>query len=360
MNKRLAVAGLGLVLVALAVRASSQDSLTVGDKAPPLSVAEWVKGDPVQQFEPGKIYVVEFWATWCGPCKVSIPHLTELQKRYKDVTFIGVSVFEDDPAGVEPFVKEMGDKMGYRVALDKVPDGGSANDGAMAKGWMAAAGEQGIPAAFIIDREGRVAWIGHPMSMDQPLERIVAGDWDRNKAAADRKAAKLREQRMGQLFAKLQQAGSPQAAASLLPEVEKLMAEDEEAAAQLWQVKYSILLARDVNEAAAYAGSLLDSPLAENPQILNFLAWTLIDPDANRKLGKDAIAIARRLAQKGCELTDWKEFAVLDTLALAEYLSGDVKAALEHQEKAVELAGDQVQDDMKSRLEKYRKEAGSK
>lgn len=357
--KRLMV-GVGVMLAALAVRAGAQEGLTVGDKAPALTVGDWVKGDPVKSFEPGKIYVVEFWATWCGPCKVSIPHLTELQKKYPDVSFIGVSVFEDDPSGVAPFVKEMGDKMGYRVAVDKVADGASANEGAMAQNWMAAAGEQGIPAAFIVDKEGRVAWIGHPMSMDKPLEAIVAGTWDREKAASDRKSAKTREQRMGQLFAKLQQAGSPKAAASLLPEVEKMMAEDEEAAGQLWQVKFAILLARDVNEAAEYAGTLVDSPIAQNPQILNFLAWTIIDPEANRKPGKEAVATARRLAQKACELTDWKEFAVLDTLALAEYKSGDVKSALEHQEKAVKLAGEAVQDDMKGRLEMYRKEAGSR
>jgi thiol-disulfide isomerase/thioredoxin len=61
---------------------------------PPLKVAKWIKGKPVQRFEPGKVYVVEFWATWCGPCRRSIPHLTELAKKFKGkVTFIGVSIW---------------------------------------------------------------------------------------------------------------------------------------------------------------------------------------------------------------------------------------------------------------------------
>ena len=101
-------------LAAFAMFAGSEpraqaEGLGLGDPAPPLTVSKFVKGTKVDKFEPGKIYVVEFWATWCGPCKVSIPHLTELQEKQKDVTFIGVSVWENDPELVEPFVQEMGD-----------------------------------------------------------------------------------------------------------------------------------------------------------------------------------------------------------------------------------------------------------
>jgi thiol-disulfide isomerase/thioredoxin len=173
------------VLLSLAVLSASAEGLGVGDKAPRLQVKEFVKGDAVKDFDKGKVYVVEFWATWCGPCRTSIPHLTELQKKHKDVTFIGVSAFENDPKAVKPFVKEMGDKMDYRVALDSVPAGKQPRDGAMAKGWMVAAGQTGIPTAFIIDGAGRIAWIGHPMRMDEPLEKIVAGKWDLKAAAAD-------------------------------------------------------------------------------------------------------------------------------------------------------------------------------
>jgi thiol-disulfide isomerase/thioredoxin len=69
--------------------------LKLGDPAPALKVSKFVKGSPVTKFEPGKFYVVEFWATWCGPCKTSIPHLTEMAKKYKDVQFVGVSVWEE-------------------------------------------------------------------------------------------------------------------------------------------------------------------------------------------------------------------------------------------------------------------------
>src|ERR1051325_3573232 len=69
----------------------------IGDPAPELKVMTWVKGEPVKGYEKGKIYVVELWATWCLPCKECIPHLTELQRAYKDrgVRVVGVSIWEN-------------------------------------------------------------------------------------------------------------------------------------------------------------------------------------------------------------------------------------------------------------------------
>src|SRR5881227_3791659 len=110
MMRRVLAAG---IVLALATAARADGPLSVGDPAPKLQVKEFVKGDPVKDLEKGKVYVVEFWATWCGPCRVSIPHLTELGKKHKDVTIIGVSIAEQDFAKVKPFVEEMGDKIDY-------------------------------------------------------------------------------------------------------------------------------------------------------------------------------------------------------------------------------------------------------
>jgi thiol-disulfide isomerase/thioredoxin len=158
----------------------SRETLTVGDEAPAISVSRWIKGDPVDHLDPKKIYVVEFWATWCGPCRISIPHLTALQKKYREkgVTLIGVSVDQNRNA-VVPYVKEMGDKMDYTVAIDDVPEG---QVGRTADSWMEAADQRDIPTAFIV-RDGKIAWIGHPMAMDEALEKSSAKDFDIEVAA---------------------------------------------------------------------------------------------------------------------------------------------------------------------------------
>jgi len=140
----------------------------LGDSAYPLVGLTWVKGDPVT-IAPGTVYVVEFWATWCPPCRDSIPHLTELQARYGDrVVFVGVS--NEDAATVRPFVAGLGNQMAYTVAVDPA--------GKVVDGYMRAFGQSGIPTAFVVDAEGRVAWVGHPMGdLEAVLDRVLAGTY---------------------------------------------------------------------------------------------------------------------------------------------------------------------------------------
>lgn len=170
---------LGAALLSLAVGTTlelrAESTLKVGDPAPKLQPGKWVQGDPVKDFEKGKAYIVEFWATWCGPCRASIPHLNEIYTKYKDkgLVVIGQNCWEQDDDLVAPFVKKMGDKMTYRVALD---DKTGSKKGKMAEAWMAAAGRKGIPSAFLIDTKGVVAWIGHPMELkDEVIEDVLAG-----------------------------------------------------------------------------------------------------------------------------------------------------------------------------------------
>jgi thiol-disulfide isomerase/thioredoxin len=154
--------------------AAEAKPLRVGDPAPALAPGSWAQGEAVTSFAPGTAYVVEFWATWCGPCRATIPHLDQLHRAFKDkgLVVIGQNVWERDQAQVAPFIAKMGDKMTYRVALDTA-------DGTMAKTWMEASGSQGIPTAFLVDRAGVVVWIDHPAKLNEAmLSSLLAGTFD--------------------------------------------------------------------------------------------------------------------------------------------------------------------------------------
>ncbi|HEY1171787.1 MAG TPA: redoxin domain-containing protein [Verrucomicrobiae bacterium] len=158
------------ILLAFAL-VSPLSAAKIGDKAAPLVIQDWVKGSAVNVLDGKNIYVVEFWATWCGPCRTSIPHLTDLQKKFKgkNVVFIGIS--DEEKSDVAPFVKEMGTKMDYIVACDK--------NRQTSEGYMKAFGQQGIPTAFIVGKDGKVLWVGHPMdSLEETLTEVVSGKFD--------------------------------------------------------------------------------------------------------------------------------------------------------------------------------------
>ncbi|MEJ2722148.1 MAG: TlpA disulfide reductase family protein, partial [bacterium] len=257
-------------------------ALMVGDDAPRLSVSKWVQGGPIRKLEPGHVYVLDFWATWCAPCVASIPHVGELSKKYKSkATFIGMNVWQPDPAEVGPFVEKMGDKMPYAVALDAVPQGAEANVGKMAVGWMNAAGQRGIPAVFIVDQEGKVAWIGHPMEVDEPLEKIIEGTWDRD-AYAKKHEAKMRiAAKAAPIEERLFAASNEGRWKDAIAACDSLLALDPDEYAQAAVFKFQMLLQRvgDPKAAYAYAKDLANGPLGKEAWVLNGIAWYIVDPE---------------------------------------------------------------------------------
>ena len=146
-------------------------SLQIGDPAPALSIGEWFQGDAVEQIQSGRVYVIEFWATWCGPCLMNMPHMSQLQERYKnEVTFIGVT--DESAEKVKAFLATestsgapWSSEIKYRLGTD-------LNE-AMYINYMAAANQMGIPTAFIIGKGGNIDWIGHPADLDAPLAEAV-------------------------------------------------------------------------------------------------------------------------------------------------------------------------------------------
>lgn len=282
---------------------SEKDS-SAGEKAAALTGLEWVKGEPVT-FEAGSVYVVEFWATWCPPCRTSIPHLTEIQHKFKDqkVTIIGIS--KETAAKVKPFVEEWGAKMDYTVAIDK--------ERTVYKSYMEAFEVRGIPHAFIVNGKGQLVWHGHPMGdLDRVLPEVVAGTFDSVTYAQERAKYEQNVKNLRAYFSGIQS-----------------------------------------GEADTAIQDIARQLLSEAPSgILNELAWNILTEVPKEK--RD-LALALKAAEKANTMTEGKSAMLLDTYALALFENGQVQAAIEKQTQAIELSKDneRMVEGMRKQLEKF-------
>lgn len=351
--KTLAISSFKLALTAgvIALPATAAD-LKVGDPAPKLQVAKWVQGEPVKAFAKDQAYIVEFWATWCGPCRVSIPHLNEIHEKFKDkgLVVIGQDCWERDESLVEPFIKKMGEKMTYRVALDNKS---SSEKGAMAETWMEAAGQNGIPSAFLINKQGLVAWIGHPMELKESvIEQVLAGNLDLKKAAADYSQRKAREDQMMKLSRQLSQAMRGKEwdkAEATVAEMEKALPVDERDG--LGSARMQILLGKgDLDSASTLALKLSDAN-KDNAMLQNQLAWQLVSQEGIKGSALDAAA---KIAARANGASGGKDASILDTLARVTFLQGQKDKATELQQKAVSLADGNMKEQLQRTLDSYK------
>ncbi len=290
-------------------KSAEQTKPSLGGPAPKISGLTWIKGGPVE-IKKGTVYVIEFWATWCPPCKYTIPHLTELQKKYKDkaVNIIGIS--NEPVSTVQPFVKAKAETMDYIVAVD--------TDGIASKNYMRAFGESGIPTAFVIDKNSRLVWIGHPMAdLDDVLEKVVEDKFDLQQYQKDVKEAEEKYERL---------------------------------------VKNYIAYFETIKTAGQKDAESIGSRIIQDAdaQTLNAFAWEIL---VRVEQPKRDFGLAVQAAEKANQLTDGKNPAVLDTYAMALFESAlhRIQQAVQLQQKAVTLTADNpmVQAGMKKTLEKY-------
>jgi len=340
------------------------ETLGIGSPAPKLDVEHWVQDGngffkPVTEFKPGHVYVVEFWATWCGPCVSSMPHLAALQTRLRGQNVQIVSISDEPLEQVEAFLKRetegpQGEKTTFAAitsaySLTTDPDRSAHED------YMDASNQQGIPTAFIVGKDGIIEWIGHPMEMDEPLDQIVGGKWDR-KEFAEMYVAK---QAFGETLQKLSRLANSGKFAEAIALVDAEMAKKlpAEIETQLVGIKHQIKLMGGMvdDEVSAFLRQKITGNRG-NAVAVAQIGWSLhqmtqrapdgaVQPGMKELIQETIVALQAEVEGAEKELQP----LLLDTVAHLHEAIGDLDAAIASQQAAVDSADERT----KERLSRY-------
>ena len=319
---------LPIILLIIALTATCQ-AIDLGKKAPDLTADAWINGSPVNPAKPdGKtVYVVEFWATWCPPCKRSIPELNALFEQYKDKNVVIIGVTSEAEETVRPFVEKMG--MKYVVAID--------TNQSSTETYME--GVEGIPHAFIVDTNGIVVWSGHPSAgLKDSLSEVLAGTYNMETAQA--------AQGENEELQKLLMTGDYDKA---LDTLDKLLVKDRKNS-EYYELKIGLLAQIGKLEKAKSMYREMFEVFADSAEDLNTLSWMAV----TSPFEMCDLELAWKAAIRATELSKRENSAILDTLARVYYAAGLLDLAVKTQSEAIEKsAGDEDKESMKATLDYY-------
>lgn len=319
--------------------AQNDTTLTIGSKAPSIDIEHWVsdgkgKYKQIKEFEEGKVYVVEFWATWCGPCIAAMPHISELQTKHAEKGLQIISVSDEKLATVEKFLARPVTKSGDGQTFGDLTSNYCLTtdpDGSVSKDYMEAAAQSGIPTAFVVGKKGLIEWIGHPMEIDEPIEAVLSDKWDRAKFAADFKAVQEFEivmQKVGAKFQARDMDGANEILESFIKETKS-----EKAKAQASVMRLQVLVMGENKKAGAavveYAKTTKDG------EALNNIAWNIFQMSKQKKIDEAVVAGAYACAEKAVKMSPEAGY-IWDTLAHMQAEKGELEKAIASQTKAVE------------------------
>lgn len=342
MKKRMLslVAGLMVAVtsnVGLIVQAD--DELTIGSVAPSLDIEHWVHDGggafkPVKEFAKGNVYVVEFWATWCGPCRQCMPHLAELQTKYgKKVQIISVS--DEDLETVNEFLqsKASGEEGKTFNDITKAYCLTTDPDESVKKSYMEAAAQNGIPCAFIVGKDQKIEWIGHPVEMDDVLAQVVEGKWNRELFAKDFTIQQQTQKVMMEVM-RLAQKGELEPAIAKI-DAFLVEAKGSSAAADLAGMKLQLLSESGADSAKITAAVEEAVKMAQSAQSLVGVGYMVSGFQKDKKI--DSPAICLEIAKK-LEATLEKSDSQMKPIC--QYIIGRLYAVSGEMEKGMKFLED--------------------
>ena len=346
--------------------ATAEQDLDIGSVAPSLDIEHWIQDGngffkPVEKFQKDKVYVVEFWATWCGPCINSMPHLAELQNKFRGRGVQIISVSDESVEKVEELLEQTNTEEGKTFAeitsaysLTTDPDRSVHTD------YMEAANQQGIPTSFIVGKTGQVEWIGHPMNLDEPLEEVVTDQWDRDEFKKVYQAQARYEEAM-QKLSMLAGRGKYDEAIKLVDQ-EIVDAEVEDLKTQWIDIRNSLKISSGKldDEVVAYYREHI-AEIKEDPIALSRFGYMLYgvhqEGHSVGVLGPEVTAAI--VAAQGEAPKEAGPF-IQNTLAQLFAMQGKFKDAVEAQEKAIEGASERQKKRLMPFLEELQEKAGMK
>jgi thiol-disulfide isomerase/thioredoxin len=312
----------------------------VGDKAPPIVVEEWISAGPAvlpgAEGSEKHVFAIEFWATWCAPCKQTLPFLNRLQEKYRDQGLIVLGLSNEEAEVVRDYARK--NKMNYAVGVYEF-DSGTAR-------WTE--GRPAIPYAYIVDRKGQVVWGGHPLTdMEQVLERVMAGTFD--VAAEKRRIAMAQQtQTLMRQASDLYRRGDLDGALRM---IEELIEMDRQ---QLQPHMVRRQLLRELNRLPAEiekATAEMEAAVADSaPTLLEIARVEMMRP----RLAERDPALALRSIRRAADITQNKNVEILTTLARVECELGMIDAAIETQTRVVALLEGKEAEEARLSLEYYR------
>ncbi len=320
-----------------------RSALEPGDKAPQLEVSDWItdgngKFSEVTEFEEGQVYVVEFWATWCGPCIQMMPEMADLQKTYGDkVRFL--SITEETPDEVlmlkeRDFPGQPG--VPFKTFMNEYSVGADP-DGSTHTGFLGT-GSTGIPRAFIVGKTGEIEWTDHPAAIEPVLGKVVDGSWDREKYYADQKAIASLDVRIGEALQVKDYAGAFDLTGELIP----LYEEEDQLALRFKRTLLAMRLPG--KEGSDYFKETLEVFSKEEGAVAA-LVWKVVELKNSRvEVSEDILSDAQAAIEAEVKVmpteTDQQKMtkgATIDILAHLLFVTRRLDEAIAAQAKAVEL-----------------------
>lgn len=350
-----------LALLCFSEISSAEDKLTIGSNAPALDIEHWIqdgngKFKPVTDFKSDKVYVVEFWATWCGPCVKSMPHLVEMQTKYQDRGVQIISISDEPLDVIDKFLsrKVAGKEITYRELTSAYCLTSDSNQSSQ-ESYMEAAGQNGIPCAFIVGKDKKIEWIGHPMEMDDVLEAVVENKWDRKAFAEQFEEQKRQEILMTNIQRALQTGKFDKAVGLIDAAIESAKSESSKSELKMMRVQLMLQSEKLTNDVRA---AILEaySKLNERADFVNMVAWTVFERSESEDWSdKELVKLSRQAAAKAAEKTKGGEKAsILDTVAHLQFVEGDIPGAIKTQEEALRLADDDMKQELGEFLKKLK------